>query len=261
MSDSILFNKKVLVAEDNAINQMVVRHTLMRFGAIADIASDGTEVIEKLMNNKYDLILMDIQMPLMDGYETTAYIRNQLKNDTPIIAMTAFALNGEDEKCFESGMNGYLSKPFTMESLNKAIEKILSLPAEISSNPYILSNKNVVVDVSMLYDILGNDESYIFEMVQTFRENMPNTISMIEQSLKIQDWDNVYRSAHYAKSSLSVIKINEVLDWVVKVEDSARNKTNLETLPELVKKIKEKFIVAEQVLSKKFGEEYSLIKD
>src|SRR5438128_1318805 len=149
MSENILLNKNVLVAEDNAINQMVVKHTLLKLGANADIAGDGAEAIEKFKKNKYDLILMDIQMPLMDGYETTAYIRNQLGSNVPIIAMTAFGLNGEDEKCYECGMNNYVSKPFTVENLGSVIQKVLSLPAEISANPHILLNKNVTVDLSM----------------------------------------------------------------------------------------------------------------
>ena len=253
MSDNILFNKIVLVAEDNAINQMVVKHTLLKLGASSDIASDGTEAIEKFKNNHYDLILMDIQMPLMDGYEATTYIRSQLKSSVPIIAMTAFALNGEDEKCFECGMNGYVSKPFTIESLSNAIQKVLSLPKVIADNPYILGNKNVAVDVSMLYDISGNDESYIHTMVQTFLENMPVTLQKIEQSLQAKDWENVYKSAHYAKSSLSVIKIAEMFEWVMKVEVNAKNRINLDTIPALVQKIKEKYALAERVLSEKFG--------
>lgn len=253
MTENILNNKIVLVAEDNAINQMVVKHTLLKLGASSDIAGDGTEAIEKFKNNHYDLILMDIQMPLMDGYEATTYIRSQLKSPVPIIAMTAFALNGEDEKCYECGMNGYVSKPFTIESLSAAIEKVLLIPTEISDNPYILGNENVAVDVSMLYDISGNDENYIHTMVQTFLENMPVTIGKIEKSLEDKDWENLYKSAHYAKSSLSVIKIGELFEWVVKVEVNAKNKINLETLPGLVEKIKEKYLLAERVLAEKFG--------
>ncbi|HEX8278140.1 MAG TPA: response regulator [Segetibacter sp.] len=253
MSGSILLNKSVLVAEDNSINQMVVRHTLMKLGASTDIANDGAEAIEKLQLSDYDLILMDIQMPNMDGYETTAYIRTRLHSTVPIIAMTAFAINGEEEKCYEHGMNGYVSKPFTIESLSDVIHKVLLVPDEISNNPYILGNKNVVVDVSMLYDISGNDEGYICTMVHTFLENMPLTLKRIDDSLAAGDWENLFKSAHYAKSSLSVIKIGDMFEWVVEVEGSAKKKTNLDALPDLVKKIKEKFTLAEQVLVEKFG--------
>ena len=253
MSENILVNKNVLVAEDNAINQMVVKHTLLKLGATADIAGDGAEAIEKFKKNKYDLILMDIQMPLMDGYEATMYIRNQLRSTVPIIAMTAFGLNGEDEKCYECGMNNYVSKPFTIENLSSIIQKVLSVPSQVSTNPYILVSKNISVDLSMLYDISGEDEAYISVMVQTFLENMPNTLKKIEQSLSGENWEGLYQAAHYAKSTLSVIKVSEMFDAVLMIEANAKNKTNLHTLPALVQKVNEAFLVAEEVLSKKFS--------
>ena len=253
MSENILVNKNVLVAEDNAINQMVVKHTLLKLGATADIAGDGAEAIEKFKKNKYDLILMDIQMPLMDGYEATMYIRNQLRSTVPIIAMTAFGLNGEDEKCYECGMNNYVSKPFTIENLSSIIQKVLSVPSQVSTNPYILVSKNISVDLSMLYDISGEDEAYISVMVQTFLENMPNTLKKIEQSLSGENWEGLYQAAHYAKSTLSVIKVSEMFDSVLMIEANAKNKTNLHTLPALVQKVNEAFLVAEEVLSKKFS--------
>ena len=252
MSESILLNKNVLVAEDNAINQMVVKHTLLKLGASADIAGDGVEAIEKFKKNKYDLILMDIQMPLMDGYEATMYIRNQLRSNVPIIAMTAFALNGEDEKCYEYGMNNYVSKPFNMENLSNVIQKVLSVPLEVSPNPYILVSENISVDLTMLYEISGDDEAYISVMVQTFLENMPNTLKKLEQSLSDENWEGVYQAAHYAKSTLSVIKVSDMFDLVFMIETNAKNKTNLQTLPALVQKVNDAFLIAEELLSKKF---------
>lgn len=253
MTENILLNKNVLVAEDNAINQMVVKHTLLKLGASADIAGDGAEAIEKFKKNKYDLILMDIQMPLMDGYETTAYIRNQLQSNVPIIAMTAFALNGEDEKCLECGMNNYVSKPFTVENLGSVIQKVLSLPAELNSNPHLLLNKNVTVDLSMIYEISGDDESYINLMVQTFLESMPGTLEKINQSLSDADWDGLYKAAHFAKSSLSVIKVSEMHETAFAIEQNAKHRTSLDTLPALVSKLNQNFAAAEEVLATRFG--------
>src|SRR5207237_44222 len=137
---------------------------------------DGNEAIEKLSKSQYDVVLMDIQMPQKDGYETAEYIRNELRSAIPIIAMTAFALNGEEEKCLEAGMNGYVSKPFTVDGLGDAIQKALHTNSKATSNPYILTQGEVAVDLSMLYDIAMNDESYIKTMVLTFLENMPVTL-------------------------------------------------------------------------------------
>lgn len=121
-----------------------------------------------------------------------------------------------------------------------------------SNNPYILKNENVCVDITMLYQISGNDEDYIHLMVQTFLNTMPDNLRKIEQGIESRDWENVYRSAHYTKSPLSVIKINEMLDWVLQIEENANKKAGLDILPGLIKKIKEKFFFAEQLLNEKF---------
>lgn len=253
MKENILQDKNVLVVEDNVINQMVVKHSLVKLGATADIAGDGNEAIEKIRSTSYDLILMDIQMPVMDGYETTAFIRNQLKSNVPVIAMTAFALKGEDEKCYECGMNGYVSKPFTLDSLYNAIHGVFQLPYSVSTNPNILGNHEVAIDLSMLYEIAGNDPAYINTMISTFLENMPVTIGKIETNFQAEDWENLYRSAHYAKSSLSVIKIADMYDWVTTIEQSARRKVDLAALPELIERVKQKFVIVEKILSEKFS--------
>ncbi len=253
MRDYILQNKKVLVVDDNIINQTVVKHALIKLGAMTEIAGDGEEAITLFRNNIYDLVLMDVQMPIMDGYDATRYIRNQLQSKVPIIAMTAFALKGEDEKCLESGMNGYVSKPFTLESLYNAINQVFDTNVIVQSNPYILTDNNTSVDVSMLYEIVGNDEEYIKAMITTFIENIPTIVQKIEAALANKDWDNVAKSAHYAKSSLSVVKIAEILDWIIMIEYSARKKSDLEAIPALIAKVKEKFVIVGNILMERFS--------
>lgn len=119
-------------------------------------------------------------------------------------------------------------------------------------NSYILENENVTVDVSMLYDVSGNDKNFIYKTVGTFLRNMPDTLNKIQSSLNNQDWEGVYKSAHSAKSSFSVIKIGGVLDWLVQIEDYCRNKTSLDSVPELLKKIKERYFFAEKILNESF---------
>ncbi len=114
---------RILVAEDNKINQKVALHQLKKFGYQADVAITGKEVIKALEKESYDLILMDVQMPEMDGYEATQKIRvmSDHRKDIPIIAMTANAMTGDREKCLEAGMNDYITKPVKPEKLLKAI--------------------------------------------------------------------------------------------------------------------------------------------
>lgn len=251
MIENLLVGKHVLIAEDNAINQMVAKHTLVKMGATADIVSDGVEAIEKIKSSNYDLVLMDIQMPLMDGYEAAQYIRKQLNSNVPIIAMTAFALNGEHEKCLEFGMDNYISKPFSIEEFTDIIQKVLSLAQERSSSSQTPTNDNVSVDLSLLYDVSGDDEGYISMMLQTFLENMPVTLDKLAQNLQERDWEGVYKLAHYAKSSLSVIKVKEMMDAVMMIEEKAKKRIDLDEVPALAEKAFAAFKLAKEVLLKK----------
>jgi two-component system sensor histidine kinase/response regulator len=117
--------KSILVAEDNAINQKVVMHILNKFGYKALAAGNGKEVLDCLSRNTYDLILMDIQMPEMDGLEATRTIRESDKtyNQIPIIAMTANAMKGDDDKCIEAGMDDYISKPIDAGTVKQKIDQ------------------------------------------------------------------------------------------------------------------------------------------
>ncbi len=124
---NLLAGKYFLVAEDNEINQKLIDYVLRKAGGQVEIVNNGAEAIRYLEEGKLvDLIIMDLQMPEMDGYAATQYIRNDLHMDTPIIAMTATAMKGEQLQCLESGMNEYLTKPFDFADLYKRINGLLS---------------------------------------------------------------------------------------------------------------------------------------
>ena len=123
----LLAGKRFLVAEDNEINQKLIDYVLRKAGGTVEMFSNGAEAIRHLKQDQvFDLIIMDIQMPEMDGYETTRFIRNDLKLQTPIIAMTATAMKGEQRQCLESGMNEYMTKPFEFTDLYKRIGTLLA---------------------------------------------------------------------------------------------------------------------------------------
>ena len=122
-------SSRILMAEDNAINQRVGKLILQRAGFQIDLASDGNEAIAAHSSDPYDLILMDCQMPSMDGFEASRRIRRLEQKQPVIIAVTANALVGEREKCLEAGMNDYLSKPFQAEQLVSVVKKWLAARA------------------------------------------------------------------------------------------------------------------------------------
>lgn len=118
-------NLKLLLVEDNKLNQKLIESSLRRFGYSIDIANNGVEAVEKFRPGKYDVILMDIMMPVMDGFEATSKIRSmETRIKTPIIALTANTLNYDREKCLSSGMDEYISKPLSIEKLNKAFDDL-----------------------------------------------------------------------------------------------------------------------------------------
>jgi len=123
----LLAGKRFLVAEDNEINQKLIDYVLRKAGGTVEMFNNGAEAIRHLQQDRvFDLIIMDLQMPEMDGYTATRYIRNDLKMQTPIIAMTATAMKGEQLQCIESGMNEYMTKPFEFAELYKRIGTLLS---------------------------------------------------------------------------------------------------------------------------------------
>ena len=134
---SLLTGRHFLVAEDNEINQKLIAYVLEKVGAVVDIANNGGEALDYIRNSpkKYDLIIMDLQMPEMDGYETTRHLRQEMNISTPIIAMTATALKGEKLKCLEAGMNDYMSKPFEFTDLYKRIIRLIGTPAPTRAIP------------------------------------------------------------------------------------------------------------------------------
>jgi len=124
---NLLTGKHFLVAEDNEINQKLIDYVLTKAGGTVELVNNGAEAIRYLKNGKtFDLIIMDLQMPEMDGYAATQYIRNDLHMQTPIIAMTATAMKGEHSQCLESGMDEYMTKPFEFADLYKRIDSLLS---------------------------------------------------------------------------------------------------------------------------------------
>jgi len=127
MKECSMNGARILVAEDNSINQKLILKLLEKAGCVIDVAENGKVAVDKVIANDFDLILMDLHMPEMDGYNATTHIRNlsAKKRNIPIIAVTAHAIQGEREKCLALGMNEYISKPFYTEELYSKMEQLL----------------------------------------------------------------------------------------------------------------------------------------
>jgi CheY-like chemotaxis protein len=127
----LLKGMRILIVEDNDMNQLLMKHTFQSWQMPFEIAGNGKQAIEWLQREKFDLVLLDIQMPVMDGYATAQAIRSLLKSQVPIIAMTAHAMPGEREKCLSHGMNDYISKPLHERELQNLLKKYLQKKGEL----------------------------------------------------------------------------------------------------------------------------------
>ena len=193
---------------------------------IVDIANNGLEAVSFLKKSKdYNLIIMDLQMPEMDGYEATKYIRNEMNLSIPIIAMTASALKGEKSKCIEIGMNDYLSKPFDFSFLYKRISLLLgdtpvSDPVAVIEKP---GNENLF-DLSLLEEM--DDNEYLSEILTIFLNNTPNELNELKRACISNKFDAVYKMAHKLKGSAGLLKANFLLNVLIKIEETAKAEKN-----------------------------------
>ncbi|MEO9031972.1 MAG: PAS domain S-box protein [Ginsengibacter sp.] len=219
----LLKGKKFLVAEDNEINQKVIRHVLQKAGGFVDIANNGLEAVSFLEKSKdYHLIIMDLQMPEMDGYAATKHIRNEMKLSIPIIAMTASAIKGEKAKCLEIGMDDYLSKPFDFNFLYKRITTLLSNTTPIKI-PF-MTNENVsnenLFNLSLLDEM--EDDEYTTEIVTMFLESTPLELKNLSQACSAGDFEATYKIAHKLKSSTALLQANGLLKIITKLEELSK---------------------------------------
>ena len=247
-NDSVLLNgKKFLVAEDNEINQKVIRHVLKKVGGLLDIANNGLEAVSYLKRNPhYDLIIMDLQMPEMDGYEATKYIRNEMNLSVPIIAMTASALKGEKEKCMAIGMNDYLSKPFDVSYLYKRISELLN---EESTKPIIMQTKTTtnenLFDLSLLNEM--DDNEYVAEILTTYLDNTPGELKELKKICSDNQFDAIYKMAHKLKGSSGLLYAHGILRILSKIEEFAKAEIK-EGLPVLAQQASDEFVKIEAPL-------------
>jgi hypothetical protein len=224
----------VLLVEDNDINRLYAKSILKNWNCRTDIAENGLVAIEKVKNNFYDIVLMDVQMPVMDGYEATKAIRlmNGPKKDVPIVALTANATKKDVEMCLFVGMNDYLPKPFTPDDLQRKIFDDLKIRPSKTNNIKIEQTVSQGgFDFTYLRSVSGNNEEFIREMIQTFVQTIPGILSEMTVSVTKKDWDKLSRLAHQIKPSLALMGMSDLRSKVLYIEQSGKSKEDVSELP------------------------------
>ena len=242
-----LGHRRVLVVDDIEMNQQLAKHMMQSWGFTVDVAGNGKEAVEKVEKNTYDLVLMDIQMPEMDGMEATENIRrlkDAVKASTPIVAVTANLLNGDGDRYLEKGMNDYLPKPLDEQRLFQLISKNLwngQDPVSIidpllsESQESIPSEK--LYDLSMIHGLSGGDAAFIRQMVELFVETMPASTRELQGTLDQQQWEAMGKVVHKLKSTTGSMGMNSIKDEVKAVEHNCKKNENLDETPQLVRKV------------------------
>ncbi|MCX8531203.1 hybrid sensor histidine kinase/response regulator [Chryseobacterium luquanense] len=204
---------KVLIVDDNAINQSLMKHLLSQWNIDFETANNGLEAVEFLRNNDCDLVLMDIQMPQMDGYVATQTIREELKLSTPIIAMTAHALAGERERCMSRGMNEYISKPIKEEELFKLISNFgLKENEKIEVKTEEIASHYEFIDLSYLKSISNGDKDFERTVTQQFLDNVPTHLQELKLAYENKDFKLLKLRAHDLKSSVAIMGLLTLLE-------------------------------------------------
>ena len=217
---------RILTAEDNPVNQLVIEATIESWGGHTEIVENGQEAIETFEESSFDLILMDLQMPIMDGVTATKHLRNVTKTEVPIIAFTANAIKSEIERCYEAGINDYVLKPFNEDDLKRKI--LLSL--DQSELTYTQNDRTTEEEsdfsTSKLSDLAKGDENFITRMLTIFETE---AVKQLEKINATDDSETISRIAHRLKPSIDYLSSDAIKTLVRQIENKA-----FEEKPELL---------------------------
>ncbi|MBL7871772.1 MAG: response regulator [Cyclobacteriaceae bacterium] len=238
---SQLKNAYVLLVEDNDINRLYASSILKMWGCHFETAENGVVALEKIRNNSFDVILMDIQMPVMDGFETTKAIRqgDPTKKEVPIIALTANATQKDFEKCIAAGMNDCITKPFTQDDLFKTLTKYLGEKLTFKQQPIHkeIKTPDTFVDFTYLKKVSNDNQEFIQEIINTFLDSMPETITDIRTHLQNKNWSHIGKVVHKIKPTITLMGIHTLKDKILELELETKKGINDEVLTALSQEV------------------------
>ena len=258
---------KILVVEDIPLNQLLMKTILDDLGFDRDVAENGKIAIEKLKINSYDIILMDLQMPEMNGFEATEYIRNTMKSKIPIIALTADVTTVDLAKCKAIGMNDYVSKPVNEELLYNKIISLVRKPTSLIVETKInQENQNKskqdkiakYINLNYLNKHTKSNPALIMEMISLYLKQTPSLIDNMKQSLQNKDWNSLQAAAHKMIPSFSIMGIHTDFENIAKkVHEYANTQLQTENINDLVLQLENVCMQA----CKELEDEYNILKN
>ncbi|MEM9935747.1 MAG: ATP-binding protein, partial [Bacteroidota bacterium] len=240
---SIFKGKRGLIADDAPYNLELIKVILHKWKVETDVVENGQQAVEKMANNRYDFILMDLQMPVMSGYEATVHARKVLKITTPILALTATSTPGEIAKCEAAGMQDHLLKPFQEQELAVKLANLLKYKA----HPYTESPTQPITLVEMklptgkrpykldeLVKLTNNNPAFMVNMLKIFVDNTPDYMKKMAVALQKEDWEMVGAMAHKTIPSCRHLGLDATVKRLKKIETDVKNRSGLKRLPDKV---------------------------
>lgn len=211
----------ILLVEDNVINQKLALRMLGKRGYAVLVANNGKEAVRAYREEKFDLILMDVHMPEMDGFEATASIRareRETGGHIPIIAMTALAIQGDRERCLEAGMDGYVSKPIRSKELFDAIDTLISSSVDSRDTIFVGDSTDEVFNMPEALIHIDGDMEFLKELIRMFLTNYPAQLTTIRDALRQGDSKTLERAAHTIKGSVGIFCAKHAFDAALRLE-------------------------------------------
>ncbi len=222
----------ILLAEDNEINRLVIERQLALLGLACDMAENGQQALERWRKGRYTLLLTDLHMPEMDGYELTARIRSEepAGRRMPIIAVTANALRGEDQRCIDAGMDDFISKPVQLDVLRQTLKRWLQLgdthapvPNSARAQAVATPAKHALFDAQVLPSLTGGDAALVEELLAAYRISARDTAHSLQKAQASANWRQVGELAHRLKSSSRAVGAMQLGEICAALEQAGRN--------------------------------------
>ncbi len=231
----------ILLAEDNEVNQKLAMRLLQKRGHRVVLASNGREAVEAAERSRYDLVLMDVQMPEMDGIQATLAIRAReagTQQHLPIVAMTALVMKGDRERCMAADMDGYLSKPIRPQELDAVLETYITKKSEARVHEAVPRNQASAVDVADLLDRIDGDIEFVSELAATFEQDYPEKMKATQAAVARGDCEALRQTAHGLKGALANLAATHGAELAAQLEQAGQD-NNLAQAPDLMRQLEE----------------------
>jgi PAS domain S-box-containing protein len=256
--------KRILLVEDNRINQKVALGILGKLGLGAEVAENGEEALELLRTTQYDLVFMDVQMPVMNGFEAARHIRalgdDNPNRNVPVVAMTANAMQGDRERCIQAGMDDYISKPVTPRALSEVLGRWLredSFPATGSGDVSSSAVEEDAVapqehfDRARFLDRLFGDEKLACELVHDFLQDFPDALEKAHRAMNDGEFEEVWQGGHSMKGMAANLGAPVLREIAFEIENAGKN-AQADLLPVLFERLRNELAALGEILEKEF---------